>query len=174
MRPSRSSCVRALMFSAVLTCAGAAPARAQASTDTAVKPTQIVSANPFTLTFGWFNAEYERKLTSNATWGVSGSFFGLGDFDYQNANALLRYYPRAALSGFFVGGRAGIYHAAAYIDGGTAFGTGFELGYTWLLGGQQNVAVSLGAGANRLFGGDLHGASIAVPTIRLVNVGFAF
>jgi hypothetical protein len=39
---------------------------------------------------------------------------------------------------------------------------------------RQNVAISMGAGVNRLFGGELEGASLALPSLRLVNVGIAF
>jgi hypothetical protein len=173
---SRSTCVRALVFVVSMTLAGSRAASAQtAAPDTVGAPTQVISVNPFTLMFKWFNAEYERKLTPNATWGASGSFFSIDGFDYQNANAIVRYYPREALAGFFVGGRFGVYHASdVRDDDGTALGAGFELGYTWLPGRTKNVAVSIGAGVNRLFGGDLHGASVAVPSVRLVNVGFAF
>jgi hypothetical protein len=93
---------------------------------------------------------------------------------------LVRYYPQgAALKGFFLGGRTGVYHVAhdddrIDDDQATFFGAGFELGYTWLMGRQQRIGVSLGAGANRLFGADLDGASLTLPTVRLVHVGIAF
>jgi hypothetical protein len=156
-----------------------APAFAQAEDPVPVPHNQTVSANPFGLVFGWFNAEYERKLTPATTWGVSGSMFDIDVFEYRNANALLRYYPQgAALKGFFLGGRAGVYHVAHDDDDidneASFFGAGFELGYTWLMGRDQRVGVSLGAGANRLFGSDLDGASLTIPTVRIVNVGIAF
>lgn len=175
--PSRSRCIRSLMFAAVITIGGSAAASAQTTApEISGGPTQVVSANPFTLMFKWFNAEYERKFTPNLTWGASGTFFPIGDFRYKNANAMLRYYPRAAFSGFFLGGRLGVYDVSAKtVDAsGTFYGGGFDLGYTWLLGRKENVAISMGLGVNRLFGGDLAGASLAVPSIRLVNVGIAF
>jgi hypothetical protein len=158
----------------------AAPASAQGTLPVPVPHDQTVSANPFGLVFGWFNAEYERKLTPAATWGVSGSMFDFDLFEYRNANALVRYYPQgAALKGFFLGGRAGVYHVAHDDDGvdddeATFFGAGFELGYTWLMGRNQRIGLSLGAGASRLFGSDLDDATLTIPTIRLVNVGIAF
>ncbi|MBM4195245.1 MAG: DUF3575 domain-containing protein [Gemmatimonadetes bacterium] len=157
-----------------------APAYAQVSGPLPVPHNQTVSANPFGLVFGWFNAEYERKLTPATTWGVSGSMFDFDLFEYRNGNALLRYYPQgAALKGFFLGGRAGVYHVAHDDDDpdddeATFFGAGFELGYTWLMGRDQRIGVSLGAGANRLFGSDLDGASLTIPTVRIVNVGISF
>ena len=170
--------VRILSALVVMSLVAAAPAAAQTSSPTAVPHRQTVSANPFGLIFGWFNAEYERKLTPATTWGVSGSALDIEDFEYRNANALLRYYPQgAALKGFFLGLRSGVYHVSHDHPGdadATFAGAGFELGYTWLLGPSQRVAISLGAGANRLFGADLEDASLTIPTVRLVNVGIAF
>lgn len=97
------------LFALVVSVGGAAAAQAQPADQAPVGPTQMVSANPFTLMFQWFNADYERQLTPNTTWGASGSFFSIGDFGYKNANATVRYYPRAALSGFYVGGRSGLF-----------------------------------------------------------------
>jgi Protein of unknown function (DUF3575) len=85
----------------------------------------------------------------------------------------VRYYPRAAMDGFYLGGRAGVYHVSA-IDSANFYGAGFELGYNWLLGRHDSVVIGMGAGVTRLFGGTLAGASLAVPTLRLVNVGFTF
>lgn len=72
----------------------AAPAAAQVETPAPVPHQQTVSANPFGLIFGWFNAEYERKLTSTTTWGVSGSMLDVDSFNYRSASGLLRYYPQ--------------------------------------------------------------------------------
>jgi len=172
MMPCRSSCVRSLLFAAVITLAAVA-ASAQTTAPT-VGPTQVVSANPFTLMFKWVNAEYERKLTPNVTWGAAGALFSLDSIDYKNASGVLRYYTGEALRGFFLGGRTGVYRLSAVSESATFYGAGFELGYTWLLGRHQNVAISMGAGVNRLFGGELEGASLALPSLRLVNVGIAF
>lgn len=172
MMPCRSSCVRSLLFAGIITLAAVAAASAQTTAPDTVGPTQVVSANPFTLQ--WFNAEYERKLTPNVTWGAAGAFFSLDSIDYKNASGVLRYYPSEALHGFFLGGRTGVYRLSAVSESATFYGAGFELGYTWLLGRHQNVVVSLGAGVNRLFGGELEGASLALPSLRLVNVGVAF
>jgi hypothetical protein len=154
-------------------------AHAQAPATTTTPPRQVVSMNPFGLIVGWFNAEYERAFAPSATWGISGSMFDFDDFEYRNANALMRFYPQEnAPRGFFIGGRAGVYRVAhddADDDDDATFGgAGFELGYTWLLGPRQRVAISLGAGASRLFGADLDGAPLVIPTVRLVNVGVAF
>ena len=34
--------------------------------------------------------------------------------------------------------------------------------------------MSIGFGVNRLFGADLDGVPVILPSVRLVNVGFAF
>jgi hypothetical protein len=143
--------------------------------------TQIVSANPFLLLAGWFNAEYERKISDSATWGLSGSMFDFDDFEYRSGSVLFRYYPQErALEGFYLGLRGGVIHVGydggdATVDDEATFGAaGFDLGYTWLLGARDRVGISIGAGANRLFGSELEGATLTVPTIRLVNVGIAF
>ena len=157
----------------------AGPASAQGVAPVPVPHNQVVSANPFGLIFGWFNAEYERRLTPATTWGVSGSMLDVDDFEYRNGTALLRYYPQgAALKGFFLGGRTGVYHVSnedgTGDDSATFFGAGFEIGYTWLMGPRQRVGVSIGAGANRLFGSDLDGATLTIPSVRVINVGIAF
>ena len=49
-------------------------------------------------------------------------------------------------------------------------GVGFEFGYAWLLGQGENLSISVGAGATRLFGGE----STAFPVLRFINLGWAF
>ena len=73
-----------------------------------VEHRHVVSANPFLLLAGWFNAEYERKLVETWTVAVSGSYVSFGDPDdvYVSGNAVFRYYPQgAALTGFYIGPR---------------------------------------------------------------------
>ena len=146
-------------------------------TKTPVPHNQTVSANPFGLLFEWYNGEYERKLSGRSTVGASASGFALdeGDAHYFNVATFYRFYPqRAALSGFYIGGRGGVHHVSSEGESGVFFGLGFEIGYTWLLGADRRFAVSLGAGATRLFGNDLDGASLTIPTVRLLNIGVAF
>lgn len=157
--------------------AGAAPARAQQQegTKAPVAHQQIISANPFGLMFEWWNVEFERKVNATSTWGVNASYLGPGDADYFSVGGFYRYYPQgAALNGVFLGGRAGLYRVSEDGTSGQCFGLGFEVGYTWLLGARRNVGLSLGAGVTRLFGNDIGDASIALPTVRLLNLGIAF
>lgn len=160
-----------LMIALALT---ASPLGAQVpGTRAPVPHDQVLSANPFLILFEWFNGEYERKVSPTWTVGVGGSLVS-SDADYASLNLLARYYPQeAALSGFYFGPRLGFYHVSDD-DSGNAFGFGLELGYSWLLGPRQNFLVSIGVGAVRLFGGDLGDVSLTVPTLRLVNVGWAF
>jgi hypothetical protein len=130
---------------------------------------QQITANPFGLIVGWFNAEYERKLTETWSIGLGGSYLSLDDDDFASANAVFRFYPQgAALTGFYIGPRLGVYYIDEIDDSEGSAGVGFEMGYAWLLGANRNFSVSLGAGATKLFTGDV------VPTVRLVNVGWAF
>lgn len=167
----------ALALGAVLVLLVPATTNAQEGTRTPVAHKQVASTNPFGLMFEWFNAEYERKLTRSTTWGLSSSFFSLdaGDVDYVNGTVVFRYYPQgAALSGFYVGGRTGIHRVSADGESGVFYGLGFEIGYNWLLGASRKFSVGIGAGATRLFGNDLDGVSLTIPTLRLVNIGVAF
>ena len=67
-----------------------------------------------------------------------------------------------------------MYHVSDAFESAAFFGAGFEIGYSWLLGANRNIGLSLGAGATRLFGGELDGASLTIPTVRLINLGIAF
>jgi hypothetical protein len=172
--PRRSATLRACVLTGLIVLVSTGTARGQDPSPAATAPGNMLSANPFTLMFKWFNADYERRWTSNATWGASGATFSVDDFRYGHADATFKYYPRAAMDGFFIGGRTGVYHVSGVADSVNLLGAGFDIGYNWLLGRRQNVAVSIGAGVTRLFGDALPGSSIAVPTVRLINVGVAF
>jgi hypothetical protein len=159
---------------------GAIPAKAQAQeagTRSPVPHDQAISANPFLILFEWFNMEYERKISPTSTLGVGGSRFSLegGDESYTGLNGFFRYYPQgAALSGFSLGGRLGFHSVSDDDDEGNAFGLGVDIGYSWLLGSKRNFYIGLGIGATRLFGGDIEEGRVVIPSIRLVNLGFAF
>ncbi len=78
------------------------------------------------------------------------------------------------MTGFFLGARTGVAHAAAVDDDATGAMAGFELGYSWLFGARRHVGLSIGAGLDRLFFGDELDIALIRPNIRLVNVGIAF
>ncbi|MGD2121989.1 MAG: DUF3575 domain-containing protein [Gemmatimonadota bacterium] len=138
---------------------------------------QALTANPFLLLFEWFNIEYERKVSEAGTLGFTASGFSFDDGDetYRGFSGFYRYYPQgAALSGFSLGGRLGYHRVSDDDDDGDAFALGVDLGYSWLMGSKRNFYIGIGIGATRLFGGDVEGGRVVIPSIRLVNVGFAF
>jgi len=151
-------------------------ANAQEGTREPVSHRHVISGNPLILLAGWFNAEYETKLAETMTVGASGGWLDLDNADYTSLSAFLRFYPQAAaFTGFYLGSRFGIHNVEEKDhDSTTALGFGVDIGYTWLLGPGRSFYVGLGIGATRLFGGDLHGASTTIPSLRLINVGFAF
>ena len=142
-----------------------------------VPHTQLVSANPFLLLAEWVNVEYERKISPTGTIGVAGMriAFDEGDESYKSLNGFYRYYPQGTpFRGFNIGGRLGFHQGSDYEEEGHAFGFGIDIGYSWLLGAKQNFYLGIGVGATRLFGGDLSDERVVLPSIRLLNVGFAF
>lgn len=133
--------------------------------------TQVVSANPFGVMLEIFNAEYERAEGESFTVGVGGSVFTSNNDHYRSLDAFWRFYPDptpSAFQGWSFGLKAGV----TAIDQKTYLGAGFDVDRSWLLGRNQNFYVGIGLGLKRLFG---HDAGLKfVPTIRLVNIGYAF
>jgi hypothetical protein len=167
------------LLAAVVT---AFPVHAQDDVARAAGP-NVLSANPFLLIATWFNAEYERVISATSTVGVRLSTVSIGfgdsiddddDADYYSGRGFWRYYPNGAPAGFFFGFDAGVTGLDESGESHTVLGAGFELGYNWLLGARRNFYISLGAGADRLFGGDIGDASAVIPTVRIVNIGVAF
>jgi len=143
----------------------------------------VISANPFLLIAAWFNAEYEHAVSATSTLGARVSTLSIGidadlegddDADYFSGRVFWRYYPKVAFEGFYFGLDAGVTGLDETGDAHTVMGGGFELGYSWLLGSRKGFYLSLGVGADRLFGGDLGDASAVIPTVRIINVGVAF
>ena len=137
----------------------------------------VISANPFGLLLELFNGEYERVVSESATAGVGGSYFTAEDIDYLNADAFFRFYPQGdPLDGWAFGAKAGL----TSIDNvGSYFGFGFDVNRSWLLGRNDNFYVGVGIGLKRLMGvsdeDDPNDELLSfIPTIRLVNIGFAF
>jgi len=166
----------AIPLVAILCFARSSPASAQDKPLNApVVRDQVISASPILWMFKWFNADYERRINSTITWGLSGSYLPQGDSEYGRASGFVRYYPQqAALTGFYLGGQTGVYRTTEGRQHEVAYGAGMDIGYAWLLGSSQRVGVSVGFGVTRVFGGDLDGGSIAIPNVRLLNVGIAF
>lgn len=165
----------------IMGCALPQPAGAQTPGLRAPVPhDQVLSANPFLLLGEWVNIEFERKIGPAGTVGAMGSWLSLdadkGDVDLTSLNFFSRFYPQgAALSGFFLEGRLGVYRGSGVDDSGHAFGFGVHVGYSWLMGATKKFYLSMGVGATRLFGGDMpDGVSPTLPDIRLMKIGVAF
>jgi hypothetical protein len=130
---------------------------------------QVVSANPFGLLFGLFNAEVERSVSPSATAGAGGSLYSTESDDYANADLFYRYYPSGRpLDGWAFGVKAG----ATQVDSRFYFGAGFDVNWSRLLGKDDKVYMGWGFGLKRLVGADEYNQF--VPTIRIVNIGIAF
>ena len=157
----------------------AVPVAAQAATYE-----NVISANPFGILLEFFNAEYERAMTASSTWGLGGSY-GEGEDENElgvttestwvNGDLFFRYYPSGRhFEGWNFGVKAGLTHQETDIESGTNFGIGFDANRSWLLGASNNFYVGLGFGLKRLFGDIPEDGIEVVPTLRIVNVGFAF
>lgn len=157
-------------------------------------PTRIIAINPFLPLLGSFQAEFEKKLQRNLSVAVSAAHTDIGDDDsnrYTTADLKLRLYPaERALYGFGIAAGVGFGRQSAvpYLDciGVSAPCTNsrltrssatflVEMQYQWLLGKQQNTAVSLGGGLKRFFVGDNVNDAFNefVPTVR-ITIGYAF
>jgi hypothetical protein len=150
----------------------------QEGTKLPVPHDQVISVNPFLLLGEWVNVEYERKVSPVGTIGAIGSWITVGSGDDEGTLTSLagfyRYYPQgAALSGFFLEGRGGIFHVSDDDGSGQAIGTGIHVGYNWLFGANRSFYLSMGLGATRLFGEDVHG-TVVIPDFRLLRIGIAF
>ena len=158
----------ALMIATAVAVGGTSTAAAQEEPRQA---TQAISANPFGIMLEFFNAEYEHTAGESFRVGVGGSIFTDDDDTYRNLDAFWRFYPDESpspLEGWSFGLKAGV----TTLDDKTYIGAGFDVDRSWLLGQNNNFYVGLGLGLKRLMG---HGDDLKIiPTIRLVNIGYAF
>lgn len=140
-------------------------------------PRQVVSANPFGLLVGWFNAEYERQVSESVTAGGGASTFDWSgdsgdDGRYTNGDVFVRYYPSGRpLEGFAIGVKAGLTQGGS---AGPYLGVGVDTNWSWLLGRRDNFYVGLGFGLKRLVGAGDNDYPQVIPTIRIINLGVAF
>jgi hypothetical protein len=170
---------RRLVVTVAIVCGLASAARAQEPPPTQAPPAapaasplpqQQISANPFGLLLGLFNAEFERKVSDSTTLGLGGSFFESDGDDYVNGDVFFRFYPSGRpLEGWAFGVKAG----ATSVDSETYFGFGFDANWSWLLGRNDNVYVGVGFGLKRLFGTRDDYIEF-IPTVRIINIGIAF
>jgi hypothetical protein len=123
------------------------------------------------------NGEYDRFVSESSPAGIGGWHFTNDDMDYVNADTFFRFYPQGnPLDGWAFGGKLGL---TSIDDFGTYFGFGFDVNRSRLPGRNNNFHVGAGLGLKRLLGvSDEDDPSDDVlrfiPTIRLVNIVFAF
>lgn len=156
---------------------------------------QVLSIQPLSALLGVYAVEYERALGEGTSLA-----FGLNywddpfadedsddEFRYFSPEMKLRFYPSAevlrkfsfgATAGWtFVENRFDPLGVSNEKDKASGLKIGVDLDYSWLLGKRDNFALSLGAGARRLFLKDrlYDGADVAIayPTLRIA-VGYAF
>jgi hypothetical protein len=143
-----------------------------AAQETATSYRQVISANPFGLLLELFNAEYERAMTTTSSGGFGGSYIDLDDDTYVNFDLFLRYYPQGRpFDGWAFGGKVGI----TRVEGSTYPGFGFDVNRSWLMGSSDRFYVGIGFGLKRLLGTEDADFDVRfIPTLRLVNIGFAF
>ncbi len=173
LRPLR---VSAFLASATLLIA-LAPTALQAQATLVPARPNVVSANPFGLLLDVFNAEYERAINNSFTAGIGGSSW---PFDYDedmdgepddtnlfNVDVFGRFYPSGvAFDGWAFGAKVGYTERLGV-------GIGFDVNRSWLLGSNENFYVGIGLGLKRILDSDGEDLKF-FPTIRLINVGFAF
>jgi hypothetical protein len=134
---------------------------------------QVLSTNPFGDLLSWLNAEYERTVDEETTWGVSASRL---ESDYASASIFVRWYPaHTVFDGFYLGAHAGVYQFQEYgRRGDTVPGAGLHIGRAWLVGATRRTSLSLGFGVTRRIGSTSGAAPDAWPSVRLINVGVVF
>ncbi len=164
---------RFMAAAAVLSVATMSPAAAAAQDSPPPPHSQVISANPFGLLLEFFNAEYERVVSSSSTFGLGGSFLSSDEDDYFNLDLFYRFYPSARpIDGWAFGAKVGVTRVP---DIGTYPGLGFDVNRSWLLGERQNFYVGLGVGLKRLLGTGSDDVGLRfIPTIRIINIGIAF
>ena len=168
--------------------------RQQTGRDRADAPTQIISTNPFLPFWGNVQGEYERRLNARVSVAMAGSLMKFRDNQVDKViDAKLRFYPRQrALEGLGIAVSVGLgfirrdlsYYACAPLPGvdcefpkgnltAPTFAT--EVGYQWLLGPGQRIAMTTSGGVKRYVASvvDMAGDSRTRPMGRL-SIGYAF
>ena len=148
-------------------------------------PSNVISIQPLSAMYTLYAGEFERRVGQNVTLGFGGTFVKTESDDntqeasYTSGDIKLRYYPGVALRGFSLGVSGGYSSVSETITGtentGGAPNFGVLLEYQWLLGARSNMAVTLGAGAKKLFVDDNDFVDVfsTYPTGR-ISIGWGF
>jgi len=170
----------------------AAAQEAKGSAPAVPLPGRILSVNPFTPLWGWFQGEYESQINKSLTFAVAGSYVEWGGDPTLNLDAKVRWYGQErAPQGLGMAASLGVGRIdrdpsincdyAPVIpncttrERGTLTAPAFavEGQYQWLLGSKRNTAVAVGFGAKRYLVGDGEMDSPVRPTGR-ITIGYAF
>ena len=148
---------------------------AQERTREPVSHEHLISGSPLALLADAFHAEYETKLKSTLTAGISGGWVDYDHQDHTGIAGFLRFYPqRTALTGFYLGAHTGLYQTKWKNEGNdktsNGLGIGLDVGYGWLLGPSRAFFVGIGTGVTRRVTGE----SGTFPIGSILNVGIAF
>jgi hypothetical protein len=145
---------------------------------------QAIKANPLGLALGIFNAEYEFRLGTNNSLGISGNYWTLfSDWNAYGVGATYKWYFDAfntganALAGLGVGPALSAdfwtYNTGAGLfnyDGGTTFRVGAEATYKWIFGG-----FVVEPGMNFMFVvSEVTGLGTISPFGIIFNIGYAW
>lgn len=157
-----------------------------AAAQQASTPNNVISIQPLSAMYTLYAGEFERRVGQNVTLGVGGTYVQTENEDlgqeasYTSGDIKLRYYPGVALRGFSLGVSAGYASVSETVtsveNSGGAPNFGLLLEYQWLLGARSNMAVTLGAGAKKLFiDSDEYTDEVftTYPTAR-VSIGWGF
>ena len=147
-------------------------------------PANVLSIQPLSAMYGVYSGEFERRVGQNVTFGLGGTYWNAdndngSEATYTSGDAKLRYYPGAALRGFSFGMSAGYSNVSETVTGAESSGGapsfGLLLEYQWLMGSRSNMAVTLGAGAKKLFidEAEFNDVVVTYPTAR-ISIGWGF
>ena len=140
-------CCALVALMAIIGAGVVSPAAAQQASAPIRK--HVISANPFGLLLEFFNAEYERVVSTSSTAGIGGSTITSDNDRYVNVDAFWRYYPQKVpnpLNGWAFGVKVGV----TSVDQESYLGAGFDVNRSWLLGQNDNFYVGLGFGLKRI------------------------
>jgi hypothetical protein len=139
---------------------------------------QILSINPLLLVFqGYVSADYERRLATSTTLGLSLSSFDLSDANYLAIEAKARYYVTGrAFDGVSIGAVSGLVRLSEDSTNvkDYALSIGFNAERQWLVGTEERLALTAGLGATRLFFAEDRPAFRQVLPILRLSIGWGF
>jgi hypothetical protein len=144
-----------------------------------------LSLNPLAIPFEIVSVEFETKLASAFSLGISGGYFSPDVFTLSSVDVRLKLYPNEeGPKGFAVGLSFGLVHlrdrsCCSFIGDEETISQSFPaagvfLDYNWLVGKSKRMLVGTGVGAKRLLGNDdRFDVGTAYPTARL-QLGWIF